>query len=269
MKTSLIIIVTSLVLLLFSCSESDCPVKESEYPDILDNAVSNIYQELNIINGINSLGANMIAFTDLSSEEIYPILSDIINTYSRIEEAAFVDKNGILKYIKPDEYQSLEGSDVSYAQNVKDLHETLQPIMSQLFMSVEGFQSLSFGYPILQNDELVGSLSFLLKPHEFFDEIVEPLLEGSETEIFIAQSDGIVIYDQDEEEIGKNLATDPSYQQYPGLVEVGEKIIQNNEGTADYSFKKAGTDKDINKIAYWKSVYFFGAEWRVVVAEPR
>lgn len=269
MKTSLTIILTSLVLLFLSCSNSGCPVKESEYPDILDNAVSKIYQELNILNGINSLGANMIAFTDLSSEEIYPILSDIINTDSRIEEAAFVDKNGILKYIKPDEYQSSEGSDISYSQNVKDLHETQQPIMSELFMAVEGFQSLSFAYPILQNDELVGSLSFLLKPHDFFGKIVEPLLAGSETEIFIVQSDGIVIYDKDYEELGKNITSDPSYQQYPGLVEVGENIVQSSEGIAEYSYKKADSDQDIVKTAYWKTIVFFGAEWRVVAAIPK
>lgn len=252
-----------------SCSDSDCPVNSTDYPRLLDDAISSINQELNSLNGESSLGANMIGFTDLSAGEIYPILSDIVKADSRIVEAAFIDKTGILKYIKPDEYKDSEGADISDQEHVMKLHSTLQPVMSDLFMAVEGFRSLDFAYPIMKDDELAGSLSLLIKPYDFLGNIAEPLISGTDSEIFIAQSDGIVIYDQDEEEIGKNLATDPSYQQYPGLVEVGEKIIQNNEGTAEYSYKKAGSDTDIKKIAYWKTLEFFGAKWRVVVAVPR
>jgi branched-chain amino acid transport system substrate-binding protein len=263
--------ITSLFALLFllisSCSD-DCSVNTTEYPDILDEAVSKVYSQMNIFNGINSLAANSIAATDLSGESIYPILENMQKSESMIDESSFIDINGTMKFIKPDKYKHIEGSDISGQAHVMKLHETLQPVMSVLFLAVEGFYGIDFAYPIFQNGELIGSLSQLFKPHFVFQSILEPLYNGTDNEIFIAQKDGIVIFDQDEEEIGKNITSDPSYTPYPGLIDTGKKIIQAKEGNAEYSYLKAGTDQKIFKKAYWKTVEFFGAEWRVVVAVP-
>jgi hypothetical protein len=248
-----------------SCSD-DCSVNTTEYPETLDEAVSKVYSQMNIFNGINSLAANSIAATDLSAEKIYLILENMQKSDSMIDESSFIDINGIMKYIKPDKYKHIEGSDISGQAHIIELHETHQPVMSDLFLAVEGFYGLDFAYPIFQNNELIGSLSQLFKPHFVFQTILQPIYEGTNHEIFIAQKDGIVIFDQDVEEIGKNITSDPSYTPYPGLVEAGKKIIQAKEGNVEYSYLKAGTNQKIFKKAYWKTVEFFGAEWRVVVA---
>lgn len=235
---------------------------------MLDQAVSSVYNQMNIFNGINSLAANSIAATNLSQESIYPILESMLKTNSMIDEAAFIDMNGIMKYIKPDKYKEIEGSDISEQAHVIKLHETEQPVMSDLFLAVEGFYGLDFAYPIIQNNSMVGSLSQLFIPHYVFGLILEPIFDGTNNEIFIAQKDGVVIYDQDSEEIGKNITSDPAYMAYPGLIEAGQKIVQTKEGNVKYSYLKAETNEKIFKKAYWKTVEFFGAEWRVVVAVP-
>jgi len=256
-----------LMLMLVSCSE-ECSVNTTEYPETLNKAVSSVYSQLNIFNGINSLAANSIAATDLSGESIYPILDNMQKSDQMIDESSFIDLNGIMKYIKPDKYKYIEGSDISVQAHVLLLHETQQPVMSALFLAVEGFYGLDFAYPIFQNNELVGSLSQLFKPYSVFESILKPLYEGTEDEIYIVQKDGIVIFDQDIEEVGRNIISDPAYTPYPGLIEAGKKIILTKEGNAEYSYLKANTNQKIFKKAYWKTVEFFSAEWKIVVAVP-
>ncbi len=268
MKTFFFLILSAIILSLASCSEDDCSVNNTEYPEMLDKAVSSVYSELNILNGINSLGANSIASTDLTGESVYPILENILETHKMIDESLFIDADGVMQFVKPDKYKVVEGTDISEQAHVIKLHQTKQPVMSALFPAVEGFMAIDFAYPIIQNTELVGSLSFLFEPNFMFGHILEPLLANSDNEIFIAQSDGTVIYDQDIEEIGKNITSDPSYMQYPGLVDTGKKIIQTKEGYTTYSYLKAETNEKISKKAYWKTIEFFGAEWRVVIAIP-
>jgi hypothetical protein len=268
MKTCCLICLSFIIFVFTSCSDSGCPVNKSEYPEMLDNAVSAVYSEMNILNGVNSLAANSIASTDLNAESVYSILDNMLKANQMIDEASFIDINGIMKYIKPDKYKEIEGSDISGQAHVIKLHQTKEPVMSALFMAVEGFHGIDFAYPILKDDELVGSLSQLFKPHFVFGQILAPLLSGSENEIFIAQNDGVVVFDQDIDEIGKNITNDPSYSQYPGLIEAGKKIVLSKEGFTEYSYLKAETNQKISKKAYWKTVEFYGAEWRVVVAIP-
>ena len=81
--------------------------------------------------------------------------------------------------------------------------------------------------------------------------------------------DAIVVYDQDEAEIGKNVITDPGYQQFTSLIEAAHKIADNPEGETEYSYYQTATEQTITKKTYWRTIEHYGTQWRLVIAIPK
>lgn len=80
------------------------------------------------------------------------------------------------------------------------------------------------------------------------------------------QTDGLVIYDVDSEQIGRNVFHDPLYQPFHELIALAKKVAAKQEGTGEYRFFQKGSDAPVTKMAYWKTVGMHGAEWRIVIA---
>ncbi|MDZ7821883.1 MAG: hypothetical protein U5N26_08760 [Candidatus Marinimicrobia bacterium] len=64
--------------------------------------------------------------------------------------------------------------------------------------------------------------------------LVEPLLRNSKVpeddELWIMQADGMTVYDQDTEEIGRMmLFSDPAYAHYESLLVLGRKTVANSK----------------------------------------
>jgi len=102
--------------------------------------------------------------------------------------------------------------------------------------------------------------------------LLRPLLTSYEIppeyEFTIMQPDGLIIYEEDEEELGKNLFTDPVFTGYDSLQELGHRICTTPSGEGDYSFLSRGHELAAVKIASWNSVNLYGREWRVIISKP-
>ncbi len=80
--------------------------------------------------------------------------------------------------------------------------------------------------------------------------------------------DGLVAYDRDESQIGKDLFKDLLYQPNPSLLELGKRIIAERSGHGDYSFLVTQANKKVvTKDTYWTTVGLHGREWRLVVTK--
>ncbi len=80
------------------------------------------------------------------------------------------------------------------------------------------------------------------------------------------QSDGMIIYDQDKEEIGKMLFSDPLYASHETLLALGKQIASVPSGEGTYIFLAPELTEKVIKKAVWRTVRLHGQEWRVVLA---
>lgn len=149
------------------------------------------------------------------------------------------------------------------------LRQTRRAVLSKAFMTVEGFQAISLAIPIYDdNNTLQGSVSILLRP----ELLIRPLLSQynipSDLEFTIMQTDGTIIYEEDEEELGKNLFTDPVFSGYESLLDLGHRICAQTSGEGDYSFLAQGHQEAAVKIASWGSISLYDREWRVIISKP-
>jgi hypothetical protein len=181
-------------------------------------------------------------------------------------DSTFIDGNGIMKWIEPDEYRKYEGTDVSQQEVIAQMRKTHKPGMGNVFVSAEGIQSIDIEYPVLSmGKEFLGSVSMLVKQ----EELIRPVAAAVETEsgvkCWVMQKDGLILYETDPTQRGLNLFTDPLYQEYPELIALGKRMIQEKKGEGFYSFLIHGTKTVVKKQAVWKTVHFLNNDWIVVV----
>jgi branched-chain amino acid transport system substrate-binding protein len=147
------------------------------------------------------------------------------------------------------------------------LFNTQKPVLSHNFQAVEGFEAADLEYPVFSDiNEITGALSVLFKPDVLLRNIISPIVQGQSFSIWAMQPDGRVIYDIDEEEIGKNTFLDPIYQSFPQLLALGQQMTTNLSGTGQYEFLNTGMQNIVKKEAVWVTVGLHGTEWRLILS---
>ena len=202
----------------------------------------------------------------LTSPDTRAILNNLCEQHAYVVDCATIDRNGTMLVVEPGAYHEFEGSDISQQEQIIRLRQTGQPVLSQTFRAVEGFNAVDLQWPVFSPDgELVGSVSMLIRPESFLSVLIEPEVQGSSIDAWVMQLDGLILYDPDEDEIGRNLFTDPLYQPFPQLLTMGREIAANEAGTGAYEFFGTGMSAPVKKAASWCSVGLYDTEWRLVV----
>lgn|GEM_PF-524246 len=209
-----------------------------------------------------SRAAHELSRTDLQSADARKIIRDLCNSNPDVVDCAIIDRNGSMLAIEPAQYRKFEGSNISEQDQMVRLLEG-KPVLSKVFKSIEGFDAVDLEYPILSpGEKLIGSVSFLFMPESMFSGIVSPL--HLQSDVWIMQRDGRILYDPDTEEIGRMLFDDPLYKPYPQLLALGRRIASERTGSGSYEFQAMGLEEPVRKEAEWSTVGLHGTEWRLV-----
>jgi len=85
--------------------------------------------------------------------------------------------------------------------------------------------------------------------------------------LWVTQDDGLVIYDKDTNEIGRNLITNELYQ-IPSLQTAVKNMLQEPTGTSSYLFYDNTWVNLAQTNTVWTTVYpGYGMEWRMVLSD--
>jgi hypothetical protein len=241
-----------------------------ETPALLNISLENFTPQLqnDLMEIDRYMAQQLLSFNyDNNSEgNIRSLLSDLIADYPAVVTASFVDLKGIIKYNEPSDYKNFEGSDISRQKHVLSLLKNKTPVFSDGFESVEGFLGIVISHPVFHNQKLEGAVNLLIRP----ESLIEPFLRSTNVptdyELWIMQKDGMIIYDQDKDEIGRMLFTDPLYADFNSLRELGRNIAAEPHGKGEYIFLAPESSEKVIKIALWNTLQMHDQEWRVVLA---
>ena len=207
-----------------------------------------------------------ISSYELTSDSVRNILRGLHTRHSFIVDCCIVDTNGIMIVVEPEEFKSFEGYDISDQAQVQKMYQTHLPVMSNAFMAVEVFQAVDIQYPIFSEDNtFIGALSMLIRPDSMLIDIIKPIIRGVPVNIWVMQKDGIILYDRNEEEIGRNLFTDEMYKPYENLRALGQEIISSPTGRGSYTFLSDTMTEPVEKLCFWETVGLHDMQWKVVL----
>ena len=241
---------------------------ENPAPDqLLRDVQTTIQEHFNRLDAALSMGAQEMRETLNDQEGIRELLKRLYERNPEVVDVSFIDSEGILRFIYPEEYAYVEGEWIGDQKQILKLKETGKPVLSESFMAVEGFQAVDLEWPVFKTDSaLAGSLSFLIRPESFLAPIIIPNnLEPYE--FWIMQPDGTIFYDEDKIEIGRNLFSDPFYEPFGTLIDIGREISERESGEGHYTFYSKGMDRVVKKAVKWSSVGLHGTLWRLVLTE--
>ncbi|MEA2066921.1 MAG: cache domain-containing protein [Thermotogota bacterium] len=242
--------------------------KKDRQMQVLLNKVRNQLQGI-----FNRMDKSMAENTEILSlyhnneKIVRTLLKELHQENPEVLDVSYISEDGYLKYIYPDDYSDIEGSWIGDRPYIKKLIETEKPVLSDVFFTVEDFFAVDLEWPIFDEDgEFVGALSFLIKPELFLAPIILPN-NYNPYEFWLMHPDGTILYDQDEVEIGRNFFTDPLYEPFNSLQELGKEISSNESGEGVYSFYSKGMDEMVRKQVKWTSVGLHGTQWRLILTK--
>ena len=210
--------------------------------------------------------AEALSKTDLKTDAARKILNDLRKYRPYVIDCSIIDTDGLKITVEPAEYKQYEGANKSDLPHVMSLLKNKKPVMSDVYHSAEGIHAVSIGYPIFSDKgEFLGVVRMLIK----YEDFLKPLVENKPCKIWIMQKDGLIVYDADPEEIGKNVFSDPIFSPFDDLVSFSKTVSSSRNGAGSYSFYIGGLkDKRlVEKIAVWDTAGLYGMEWRVIAME--
>jgi hypothetical protein len=201
----------------------------------------------------------------LSGQKAEAILAENLLRHPWAISSLVISRDGIVMTAVPKNYAGVVGMNLSWQPQVQKANTERVPVVSGVFRMAEGFTGISQSYPVFSSSgEYLGYTDITYTPDAFLSRYIEKATSGTAYDVWVAQTDGTVIYDTHKEEIGTNLFSDPAYAD-PALQEIFTRIVKEPSGSGKYTFHDRNWNRNVTKTAVWDTAGIDGAEWRVVV----
>jgi len=265
MKITKLFYILLMVTAMIACGKSEDSVT---LPDALVTFKADITLSFDSLDTeIDNVVAGLIqSGIDTSTVRIY--LRDLVENTTFETNFGYITGEGVLQIIEPDLFKDYEGSDISAQTSLIEAFTSKGPVLSDRFLTVEGFYAAVDLHPIVSNNQVLGAISCLFRTEILLGRAAAPLLEGQTFELWVMEKEGTMIYNQDDYEIGLNIFTDPVYAPFPELITAAHKMADEDSGETVYSFYQTGTSTVVTKKTYWNTLTVHGTEWKLVWVKP-
>ena len=240
-------------------------ISGSEAPLPLTEAQQKVAAEFDRLDAALKQAAQKLGTTGLTRDKARPILAELCGCFAYAVDCAAVDPRGDMVTVEPEPFRDFEGKNIGDQEQVKRVMQGRKPVLSDVFLSVEGIPAVDAEYPVTTPEgQLIGSVSFLFRPERFLKDIIRPLVQGTPVDIWAMEKGGLILYDVDTPQVGLDLFTAPLYRPYNELISLGRRIAATPEGAGAYRFTQSSTKKVVKKNAFWRTASLYGTDWRLV-----
>ena len=273
--TLIAVLIISVGFNVYQMIANQAATKENQSTSTRQEMVSQLMHTQNNVNmKLAELEATMktacqkLSSAGLTGPQANAILIEAAASDPIIMNSAATDTKDILVNVKPDPY-NVTGDDITMQEQQLMMRETMQPVMSNVIMLVQGYPGIVMVAPIFDSqDQFMGALSLVIQPSALINQSIAST--GDKTySMWAMQSNGTLIYDPDPAQQGKNLLTDPIYEDYPEVQDFTRQVAAQQSGYGTYQYYVKNLDQTQNQVvskeAYWITVGIYGTEWRLVI----
>ena len=188
------------------------------------------------------------------------------NHQNLIEGFTRVDEHGIILFTYPIN-QSVIGNDISSQQHVRQIIATHQPVLSDVFMAVQGYLAIALHVPIFKGKEYKGSLAMLIPIDKLGERYLGKIKIRGTGNVWLLTENGIEIYCPVDGHKGNPFLTNTLNDSL--AVGLFEKIKNENFGTAKSVHQEVLVDRNPQFIE--KYVAFYRAPlgntyWTIIIS---
>lgn len=161
------------------------------------------------------------------------------------------------------------GKDVSYQEHNALMLRQQQPIVSDVFMTVQGFEAVVYLFPILNNNQFNGWLSILIPFEIIAENYLGDIKLGDGGYAILLSEKGIELFCPVDGHVGKSIFETSS--KFPSVIEMGKRMQQGDSGEAVYHYDMIADSKVkiLEKLAVFQPIYLENTFWSVAVSIPK
>ncbi|MDE5421531.1 ATP-binding protein [Ancylomarina sp. DW003] len=228
------------------------------YEDIKNNIINEFNNEQLILAETASQGITYF-FDDYQSELIFltkfkeiigfsdeskALMANYFETHKSIVTAITrIDTAGVILYTYPYN-QSAIGQDISYQNHVQQVLINQKPVLSDVFMSAQGFLAIALHVPVFQEKTFVGSLAVLIPIDRLGELYLGKIKNRKNGHAWLLSENGIEIYCPISGHTGKSILETTKHD--GSAIEMLEKIKNDHTGIGKITHQEI-SDKDKTK----------------------
>lgn len=176
------------------------------------------------------------------------------------------DKSGRIIYSYPDIERI--GTDISGQKHVRLMLHTHKPVLSNIFRSVQGLQSIALHVPVFDEGSFAGSVAVLLPFDRIARDFVSGIKIGHSGYAFLLSEDGIELYCPVPGHVGVSIFE--NCEGYTSILDMAREMLQGKEGITTYEFgmiRNLLVDT-VTKHAVYLPVHLAQTFWSICIATP-
>ena len=183
-----------------------------------------------------------------------------------IEAVTRVDVNGKILYTYPFK-KSVIGENISYQKHVHQVLTTHQPVISDVFMSVQGYLAVALHVPVFNGKEFKGSIAILIQIDKLGKMYFEKIKIRETYNTWLLSENGIEIFCQIKGHKGKSLLEITHND--PSVTQLLNKLKKENKGTTKNIHQREGDEgqtKFIEKHIAFYRVPLGNTYWTIMIS---
>ncbi len=236
-----------------------------------DTSLSDLVSEINTgLTEVQTSLLNNAAFITehgMTGPDTEAVMNELLIAYPWGHSSVTVSVDGKVQNAAPKLYQNIIGENLSKQPLFQNVIALQAPQISDLYFLAEGYQGVVQSAPVFSSSgKYLGYTDITYRPEDFLRRHIPPVIDKTGSDIWVTQTDGTILFDTTQKEIGKNLFTDPAYQT-PELQAVFEHISSEPSGTGEYRFWDRNREQHVTKEARWETAGIDGATWRIVMTQ--
>ncbi|NTV49115.1 MAG: response regulator [Geobacteraceae bacterium] len=213
-----------------------------------------ILKSLSRMNEIISVDANGKHQMQL----FYDAHKDQIRSFTRMNE------DGIILFTVPNR-ESI-GSNLAHQKHVQELFKTQKPVISDVFMTVQGFNAVALHVPVFKGEQFKGSIAIIINFQSLAKRYLEIIRIGKTGYAWVVSRDGTELYCPVPGHTGNSVFT--NCKEFPSIIAMADYMLKGHSGNTTYTFNMISNTKitPVTKHAVYQPINLGNTFWSIVVA---
>lgn len=175
-----------------------------------------------------------------------------------------MDEKGIILYSTYG--RVVTGSDISNQKHVQELLKNHKPVISDVFLTVQGVEGVALHVPVFKGTKFRGSIGIIYNFKSLAKRYLDEVKVGKTGYAWVISRDGTQLYSPINGFTGKSVFE--TIKLYPSAKPMVLEMLKGHQGSASYYFNKIGNEdvSQLRKYAVYTPVHLGNTFWSIAVA---
>ena len=184
--------------------------------------------------------------------------------HEQIRSITRVDETGRILHTAP--HSSVIGSDISGQRHMREILRDHNPVVSDVFTTVQGFTAIALHVPVFKGATFKGTIAIVIDFKNLAKRYLEVIKIGKTGYAWVVSRDGTTLFSPVPGFTGQSVFD--TAKDFPSAISMVKEMLQGRGGTAVYTFDKIGDQAvpPVKKYAVYLPIHIANSFWSIVVA---